>query len=651
MQSTSNVGSLRTWLALVVGGLAGLTVAYWMQGQGWSLPGELEEARHQGIVSRLILTDYPKSRDLVGFILVVGLPIFGALCCWWPFRSRARRGLAIAIGESIGAGRAALCLIGVFALAMLAFWHETLLKVPGYNNYVGAWPLLGEQGATLAWIQAISSGGVFGRDFFALYGPMFVYPLYWWMELTGDFSALTDRHYKLFLNALAFAILALWLIRSLRHKLLAVVFLAVLWLIYPAVAALSSNTNILRSVLGIFVIGCVAWHLQNGRRRTLLLAGMVLGQSFLFAQEVAICALLATIPMFLLCDSIGSSSQPAWRKRGQALGWYILATVISAAPMTLYLVSHGAGAALIDSLVGYPRLVMLGFGGLPFPDLRALLNAFREHAIHYSVLVIYVVAFVACAIALISGDRSPRTVLTFGLTLFGLLLFRQALGRSGTDQTLKVMIPAVLISALWLDLLLVQAAALRRSGWQLRSLLAPALMAAVITANLAGGILWDPMVRQQHLFSQMTAWGMPGKFASTPTGVDAPQFERLKVFLDPRTANTLSELGAFLQANTAPKEYVYFFPNEAAYYFLLDRTNPTRYAVSYFASTYARQQEIAADLNRAKVRYVVVSRYTWRVDDIPEHLQIPRVVEYLNANYRLARRLQFVDILERIQQQ
>jgi nickel-dependent lactate racemase len=108
------------------------------------------------------------------------------------------------------------------------------------------------------------------------------------------------------------------------------------------------------------------------------------------------------------------------------------------------------------------------------------------------------------------------------------------------------------------------------------------------------------------------------------------------------------KISSFIQANTIPHEYVYFFPNEAAYYFFFDRHNPTRYAAVYHAITREHRLELVADLEKKKPRFVVYSMTTARIDGISENIQAPEVVEYLHKEYNLYLDLKDIRILKRI---
>jgi hypothetical protein len=122
---------------------------------------------------------------------------------------------------------------------------------------------------------------------------------------------------------------------------------------------------------------------------------------------------------------------------------------------------------------------------------------------------------------------------------------------------------------------------------------------------------------------------------------------RSGVSFDILLARQLLPVRSFLESNTRPGDYVYFFPNEAAYYFLFDRRNPTRYAIAYFAATRSQRQEMIADLEQHRPEYVVYSLTPWRVDDIPEEQQVPELVAYLRQRYELRQDLGDTLILQR----
>lgn len=633
---------LLTTIALAAGGAAGYVLAWWLHGTITVSNGDIATANELGIVSRTILAGYPKSRDTLNYLLALLLPVLGALLAWLPLRrGRKTPGEAVHGGFS-DHGLSHLWLWPAVLAAVLWSWHSGALQSPGWNEYVRAWPYLGEEGATLAWVQSLSTGGVFGRDFFSLYGPMFVYPLLWLMDLAQDSSAMMERYYKFGLQMAAFALLAVLLLRTMRTRILALALFAGIVLVYPPLASHSANTSILRAALALFSLGATALWLDEGKRRWLWIAGLTLGQSFLFSQEAAICAFAAASAMLWFHAWGQHESWPRLLRAPLAL-WGI--TLLSMAPMLGYLISHSAGPALLDSLIGYPRLVLLGFGAQPFPSLREWLPAApRAHALHYTVIAIYSVALIRVARAWLDGERSTQLLWTIGLTIFGILLFRQALGRSEPGQTIKVMLPAILLTGAWIDA--------AWTGWRQGGTSTPALATITVPCLIAllVGIGADPLVRNNIQLSQWMGLQTGDKFGAPrrenlPAG--ATIHPRVGFLLDTQTLNTVYEIEGFLNRFTRKGEPVYFFPNEAAYYHLFERPNPTRYAISYFAASFERQRELIADLERNRPRFVVYSKWTWRVDDIPENVQVPLVVNYLMGNYHPVASMDNVEILAR----
>ena len=82
-------------------------------------------------------------------------------------------------------------------------------------------------------------------------------------------------------------------------------------------------------------------------------------------------------------------------------------------------------------------------------------------------------------------------------------------------------------------------------------------------------------------------------------------------------------------------------------YFLFDKRNPTRYAIAYMAVTTEQRLDLIRDLEEKKPKYLVYSTNTWRIDGIPEQIQIPEVLAYLDQNYHVLQMFAAVVIAER----
>lgn len=627
------------------GFLLGLLAAYLLTGLPMPLPQELEHARELGIVSLTTLSGYPKSRDLLTYAASFGLPFLGALALWGLTLAPWRTELAHHLFRPEETPSPPLppwpLLALLFLLGALAGFNINYFTAPGFNPSVGAWISLGEEGENLAWVHSLRHGGTFGRDFFCLYGPMLLYPLAWLMELTGP-AMTTQRLATYALDLLALAGVLWMLGGSLKHR--PVLILAALgWTaLFSPLLHFSVNTTHLRVVLALLPLYLLYRHHAAPSHPLPWLAGALLGQSLLFSQEAGLCALLAGVAM------LGSARfAPAPAPVLRPLLAFLAATLLSMAPMLLHLHGQGALGPFLEDLHGYPRLVTLGYGSLPYPSLREFLAdpLHPERLPYYGFIFFYGYAALRLSTRLWSRGTTPELAWRGGLLLFGLLLYRSALGRSDLSHLAFTLPPALLLWVLFLDDSLHAARTAPLSSVRRAAAATGSLLALALLFLLGRSALFDSSLE--------TTWAAlrhpQGMFQRVETGVPVPGVPRADVTFDALTARDITRIHAFLEEHTRPGDPVYFFPNEALYYFLFDRSNPTRYAIAYFAVTAEQRRELVADLERVKPRYVVYSLATWRVDDIPEGRQVPEVTAYIRTRYRPVLQWSRVWIMERVE--
>jgi hypothetical protein len=617
--------------SLAAGLLAGLVAVYYFAGINFDFSGELNRAKELGIVSRTILMRYPKGRDILNFLAMMGFPIVLGLGTWlaWVAAGGQRAALVRLFAPPAplpgkdAAWRRALVFTG--CLYLLLSFDLNHFHAPAYNSIVGAWPFLGEEGENLAWAQSILNGGVYGRDFHCLYGPMLVYPLAFFMELFGR-SVVAARQYCYLLNLAAYGIILLFLYRFMRSKTAFIGAALGYILVFRPDRLLAPNETYLRVALGLVPILLVATWRGGPDRRRLLAAGLVLGQCCLFSQEVGVCSLLAVLALLAV------RPRPAGWLGGFAreAGGLALASALSAAPLLLYFAWKGALGALLDNLLVHPRLLGLGFTAIAFPDFREFLhNPLSGQVIfHYWVIFVYLAAALYLIPLLLLGRRDQGTLLRSALLLFGALLYRAALARSDVYHVMFVSPPAFLLVFLFLEDLLHGVAGERSGALQgVRFALAGALVGGGVLLAINSSYVMPVQEAKMQLHT------LPDRLSVRPAGVAVPGVPRGGIFFDPGTATSLETIGTFLDRHTRPGDGVFFFPNEAAYYFLFNRNNPTRFVISYFAVTREQRLELISDLERNRPEFVVFSRATWRVDKIPESVQVPEVCDYLSEKY------------------
>jgi hypothetical protein len=246
--------------------------------------------------------------------------------------------------------------------------------------------------------------------------------------------------------------------------------------------------------------------------------------------------------------------------------------------------------------------------------------------------------------SILLGKVNKDHLLRVSLLIFGVLLFRVALGRSTVENVFKVLPPAVLLLFLIIDGSLTGIT--KGKSRFLKS--AYVVLIGVVVLSSITVVNRTTFLKDGFADAIRELVSMSDKWSVVSTGDQVSSIERGGIFYDYQTASSLKNIHDFLEANTKPDDYVYFFPNEAAYYFLFNRNNPTRYSFSYTAVTTAQRKELVDSLEKNKPVYVVYSRDTWRVDDITEDVQVPEVVRYLQENYRPYRDMGAVVIAKRI---
>lgn len=616
---------------LILGCLLGTAIAVYVSSLPFDFSDELAEAKRLGIVSLTILNDYPKSRDILLYALLILTPVVCSLGGWLAWSGGRRPALKTLLDANSAAGADAspggrLTFWVVLLICCFASFNMNRFYAPSSD-----WALLGETGEHLAWANIILDGGTYARDFFCLYGPLWIYPMAWTMKLFGS-SIVVYRAYGYGLELISYAIVLTFFYQTLRNKW-AFVLVALCFCVIP---------HHLRFSLGLVPILLLYRYNADSQAWPFFFAGGVLGLSLLFSQEAGLCALLAmTAFLCLEAKHDGVYRRMAWRGVLAAIGCLAIL-----APVLFYFYQHGALGIFFESLYGYPKLVTLGFGALPFPKLASFLASPLASGAYfpYWMIGIYIVTAVALLVRLFLGLGNRDLFLRIAVLVFGLLLYRTALGRSDMSHFSNSSLPAFALTFLIISDTISMIAA-NRSSMALtvgRTLLTATLLVSLV-------LVIDNVDRFRNtLFAVSKGLVNPiSKFTVQEMGVKLPQLPRGGIYFDPATAENILKIKGVLDNNTKEGEYVLFFPNEAAYYFLFNRRSPSRYVLAYFTVTTAQRMEMVADIEQKKPAYMVYSLDNLRVDNIPEGIQVPELVDYLQQNYTIAENFGNIVILKR----
>ncbi len=636
---------IKSFVLLFVGIATGFVAAYFFSKMKIDLSHEIEQARSLGIVSMTTLDGYPKSRDVLNFMSIVILPVLGATGLWAALLKPGER---IALKECITpAGNLKPKHIGYFA-ALAALWlyvsfNLTILYSSHHNSFVGNWPFLGEEGVILAWTQSILDGQVYARDFSSLYGPMLLYPVAWFMNIFGE-TVLVFRIYSYILNIMAGGIILYSLFSVLRTRTFFIIAVVMAILVYQPLRLTSPHTSDMRVALGLLPIIIAYVYMDRRNSISLTISGAVVGQSFLLSQEVGICSAIA-LGVFLLLDLWSKRDFNAFRKNSL----YVLGGgALSVLPMLLYFAFNGALLDFIKNMYLYPRMFSLGYGSIPFTSFVTLLkNPFGMNSIFpYWIISIYILTSILVLIRLILNHVDRRLILMASLLAFGIVLFRVALGRSAEEKTFFCLLPAFIL--LWMHLEDAVLAALRNR--EIAQKATSALLALVLLASFLVACTKSNILRNNILMTINYALRPDVKLSRLIERGHVPLSGRGGgVYVQKKLALQIRDIERFLAENTRKEDHVYFFPLEAAFYFLYDRKSPTRYPLSYHAITFDQQRELVSDLKKNSPMYIIYSMRTWRVDGIMEDRQIPLVFKYIWDSYRPLKYMGDIMVLKKIQ--
>jgi hypothetical protein len=377
--------------------------------------------------------------------------------------------------------------------------------------------------------------------------------------------------------------------------------------------------------------------LRSDRRSWCIPSGIAAGISVLFSQEFG--------AAFVLAAAVGF----AVRRDHRAALVFAAGLAAVVAPTLFYYAVHGALGPMLRDIAAYPRYVMAGYANLPFPLLLpALPLELSEFGSRKSVTLrlSYAVPAVCVAGLVLSVgisrvdwrrplaslqetaarlERDPTRLAVFLMALFGLISFRSALGRSDLSHLQVAMPGAVAVLCVGVDRTL----DLWRAGRGLRPL------AVSRTALLAAFILLGGFVQISEPVTDAVQ--------SVRVATKLARFEH-----QPRGSRRVLRVVRWVQLNTAPGEPVLFLPNDAAYYYLVDRPNPIRFVVGHQIVGDDHRREVLSDLRSHPPRYVVWDHDALVVDEIP-HEQVfgGKIMRWFEENYEEEIRLGSVEILRR----
>lgn len=391
-------------------------------------------------------------------------------------------------------------------------------------------------------------------------------------------------------------------------------------------------------------------YMESKRNWKLIAAGACTTLAILYSLEGGLYTLGAT-GLFLLIFGVAQRDR-TYRDRLTPILGYGIGVLAAFAPFWVYLAVIG-GLDDFFHLSWVQCRYQLSIWGLPFPPLLPALskvnslNALRNFISGvifkwYLPILTYVSTLIYLILRAILGDFKEKDW-RLALVLFNAMaFFRTALGRSDYIHLLYATPLFWVLTALILERYSLSV------GTHLESLKAgsrPYIRGVLLLFPLLI-LIWyisaayDPVETVSGRIKRLSTHGV------VPEGLVATSVDRVGIYISPEQAAQIEGIVNYIRKNTKPNEYIFDFTDRGAYYFLINRPNPTRYSQVIYASPRYLQREVVRDLEAKKPRYVLF-REGLSLDGVPLDKRLPLIADYLAEHYMKEIDIHGITILRR----
>lgn len=157
------------------------------------------------------------------------------------------------------------------------------------------------------------------------------------------------------------------------------------------------------------------------------------------------------------------------------------------------------------------------------------------------------------------------------------------------------------------------------------------------------------LAREALTFNRLGLYGLSLLLFLTPffnlkQVIQPPKYETfdVKIYFNLPTiednywlTSEVEQVRDYIMQNTSKDDYVFDFTNQAAYYYLIQRQNPTNYYMVWFASPQTYQQQALAQLMAHKPKYIIYTSSYWSnaIDNIGNVHRVPLINKWILENY------------------
>lgn len=486
-----------------------------------------------------------------------------------------------------------------------------------------------DEGSTAAQALRIVNGELIYRDFFTVVTPGSYYTVAWLFQIFG--ASLMVLRWTVLVTGLGILLITLTVGRRVMVWPFAATagLLTTVWgwfLVTPNFYSLEAALLSLVA-LACYVYGAPSW-------RWMIAAGIAAGLTAMVKQNVGAytaAGLFITIWASRLFDT-----ESDWLGRAKMSAQFIAGIALPVVATLLWLIASGAGPYLYESWFYYPLVKYTERFARPFPGFFPLAESdpfdVWTKLVIYLPVVVYPLALVAIALLAWRFQRaSDREAKREGhallaITSVGIVTLLQAWPRADVPHILFGLQPTFVVFAYLLA-----------SAWRgLRSIPGPRMAMPALTMIIALApaltLLWKGY--------QRTDWEYQNYIVAVRT-------DRAKgIFTGGLEAERIDIVTKYIVEHTAPGDPIFVVPWAAGFYFLANRSNPTRTDFMLFEDLEAYPC-LLARLDERPPKYVIYG-YTWDVDEkrfrdyaapIDRYIRSRYAIEFSTDGYEIWRRL------------
>ncbi len=651
-------------LIMVTGFIFGLVIASIVIHYTPVIYSDLEKAKKLGIISLTILAGYPKSQDTLYYIIGFFITLLTSISFWfvWIILSSKNIDGIISNNQKFPVDKkttnyfkntSATELIIILIVILILTYNNNFF----YSNWFNHYTFFSEEGQHLSYANDILHGKQLYKDIYAIYGPLMEYPLAILMKVLGK-SILTLRIYTYLLDIIGF-LLIYFLSKEIFSRKSTVIISMLIFLSFYTPLFPAPNGSILRVTLALFGIFPFSRYINTKKSMWAVISGFVLSLSLFFSHETAICMAISFACMLFASKFI---SEPG--DRNILEGFYIpflTGFCALAIPMTLFFLYKGTLFYYLKASISYPQYVSLGFGGISFPNfisqIKTLLNnptlknvkdTFFVYAVYWPILLYFGIS-IHISITAIFKKVTHKKVIILGILVYGITLFKGALARAGIDRNYLLLPPALFLALFYGERILLNISNLIKT--KAKEKIGVILLYSCFFIFIAQGII-SYAIWPAH-------WCIEYFFISNINKIYNLNYNSINdmvVLKIPRSGNiSLPEGEAekvkavveYVRKHLAFNDYIFVFPNDATYYFLIDRPMPARFGVLHDAATTGLKEEVIKYLEEKKPKFIISNVGEWQVDKISEEIEFPQILKYINNNYHFERDIYGVKILRK----